>query len=394
MNRLTTLTFAALTIALPACAQQTFQHSGRNTDLQPAFAEQFRAPLQSSGVQFDRQVLATGLDHPWGIALLPDGAGYLVTERAGQMRHITRDGVMSDPIGGVPDVMARRQGGLLDVTLAPDFASTRQVYITYAKPTGGGLSATAAARGTLSADMRQLGNVSDIFVQQPASSSPMHYGSRVLFDGAGHVYVTTGERFGDAALAQDPAATYGKVIRVTRDGAVPADNPFAAAQGVDPGVWSLGHRNIQGATIHDGDLWTIEHGPQGGDELNRIEPGKNYGWPIVTYGENYGGGPVGSGIAAREGFEQPVYFWDPVIAPGGMISYSGALFPQWQGDLIIASLYPGGLVRLSMTQGRVSAEERMVMDLGRIRDVASDSDGALLVVTDFDRGELIRLTPK
>ena len=391
---------AAVTSGACATAQDsgaTFERGQRNTDFMPAFEPQFRAPLESTEVELRTQVLADGLEHPWAVAALP-GGGYLVTERAGRLRHLAEDGALSEPIAGVPEVLARDQGGLLDVELGPDFASDRTVYLTYAKPMGDGMSATAAARGRLAEDLSALEGVEDVFVQEPPSPTPKHYGSRIVFDGAGHAFVTTGEHFTERErdFAQDLDKTYGKVVRIELDGSTPADNPYAGQEGALDSIWSYGHRNIQAAAIDgDGTLWTIEHGPRGGDELNRPEPGRNYGWPVISYGEQYSGGPIGSGKSAMEGMEQPVYFWDPVIAPGGMDIHHGDSFPEWNGDLLIGSLNPGGVVRLELGEdGRVAAEERLLMDLGRVRTVEVLADGSFLVLTDEGGGQVIRVTPQ
>ena len=386
-------------LALPACATaQSFTWGERNTAFPPAFPQQFRAELASSDVGLATETLAGGLVHPWGIAVLPDGAGYLVTERPGRLRHLSADGTLSDPIGGVPEVLAQRQGGLLDVAVGPDFASDRTVYLTYAKPMGGGRSATAAARGVLSDDLAALSDVRDIFVQDPPSPTPMHYGSRIVFLDDGTVAITTGEHSSrdERVFAQDLDKTYGKVVRVNRDGSVPKGNPFVGQDGAVDTIWSLGHRNVQGAAVDaGGTLWTIEHGPKGGDELNRPEAGLNYGWPVISYGENYNGTDVGSGEAVRDGMEQPVYFWDPVIAPGGMMFHAGDAFEDWNGDLLIGSLYPGGVVRLSMDgEGRVAEEERLLRDVGRVRDVEVLEDGTFLILTDFENGSVIRVRPE
>jgi glucose/arabinose dehydrogenase len=387
----------ATAIAAPAGAQPTFTYGERNTDFIPAFEAQTRAPIQASGYELSTEIIAGGLEHPWGIAALPDG-GFLVTERPGRLRHVAPDGTLSEPIAGVPEVLAEDQGGLLDVALGPDFASDRSVYLTYAKPMGDGLSATAAARGTLSQDMSALEGVEDIFVQEPASPTPMHYGSRIVFDGQGHAFVTTGEHSSQAerVFAQDLDKTYGKIVRIALDGSVPEDNPFVGRDDALGSIWSYGHRNVQGAAIDgDGTLWTIEHGPRGGDELNRPEPGLNYGWPVISYGERYSGGPIGSGQAKMEGMQQPVYFWDPVIAPGGMDVHSGDAFAEWNGDFLIGSLYPGGIVRLEMDgEGRVSAEERLLRDAGRVRTVRVLDDGSFVYLTDTPDGEIVRVTPE
>ncbi|MEP3277478.1 MAG: PQQ-dependent sugar dehydrogenase [Stappiaceae bacterium] len=363
----------------------------------PYFPEQTRAPAMVSGIALQAQVLADGLEHPWGIAVLPSG-GYLVTERSGELRMLAKDGTLSGPIGGVPKVLARRQGGLLDVTLDPEFSNNRLVYLTFSKPLPKGLSATAAARGRLSEDGTKLQDVQEIFVQTPGSPTPMHYGSRILFDNEGHAFITTGEHSSEneRVFAQDLDKTYGKVIRLNKDGTIPDGNPFIAQSGAEPSIWSYGHRNIQGAAINpaSGQLWTIEHGPRGGDELNKPEPGKNYGWPVISYGENYSGSPVGQGITQAPGMEQPRYYWDPVIAPGGMTFYQGDMFPDWKGDIIASSLRPGGLVRLKLDGDTVVGEERLLEDIGRVRDVQEAPDGALLVLIDAGNGKVLRVTPK
>jgi glucose/arabinose dehydrogenase len=408
---LATLAGAAVLAGVPlACAQggggPVAQGPRNAPELEPVFPEQTRAAAAASGVTLAVEEVAGGLEHPWGMAFLPDGA-LIVTERPGRMRIVAADGAVSEPLAGVPAVHARRQGGLLDVAVGPDFAEDRMVYWTYSKPLGDGLSATAAARGRLSEDRTGIESAADIFVQAPPSPTPMHYGSRVLFDGDGLLYVTTGEhsRAEERGLAQDLSASYGKVMRLRPDGSVPPDNPFVGEPGAVEGVWTLGHRNVQGAAIHpeSGALWTVEHGPKGGDELNLSAAGLNYGWPEVSYGRNYDGSPVGDGVASGLDFEEPIYFWDPVIAPGGMAFYTGERFADWQGDLLIASLNPGALVRLELDGGaremagtppRVVGEERLLTDTGRIRDVEVAPDGAVLVLTDADDGAVLRLTPE
>jgi aldose sugar dehydrogenase len=388
----------AITIAATAAAAQPVDQGPPNVpEFTPAFPEQTRAPEADSGVELQVETLASSLERPWGIAVLPEG-GYLVTERPGRLRHISQDGTVSEPIGGVPEVVARKQGGLLDVTLSPDFATDRTVYLTYSKPVGDGLSATAAARGKLSEDMAELTEVADIFVQEPPAPQPMHFGSRIEIDGD-IAWIATGERFTEENRqnAQQLDATYGKVVRVRTDGTAPDDNPFVGQEGAIDSIWSLGHRNIQAAALRGpGDLWVIEHGPQGGDELNRSQAGANYGWPVVAYGENYDGTPVGSGEAHHEpkGFVEPRYYWDPVIAPSGMVFYDGEMFADWQGDLLVGSLKPGALVRLELEGDTVVGEERLADDQGRIRDVVQDRDGALLLLIDSDAGGVLRVTPK
>lgn len=373
---------------LPVAAGAQVAQGPANADFQPAFANQTRAPaLPKTDVTVS--VFAEGLDAPWGIAPLGSGQ-FLVTEKGGTLRLINADGSVSSPLPGLPEVAAEGQGGLLDVAVSPRFAQDRLVFWTYAKAVRGGL-VTAAARGTLGTDGR-LSDVTDIFVQDNPTRNGRHFGSRIIPMADGTVWITTGDRGAgdDGRRVQDVTTTHGKVIRVNADGTVPGDNPFVGREGNDQ-VWSLGHRNMQGAAIGpDGALWTIEHGPRGGDELNRPQAGLNYGWPLVSYGINYRGSDVGQGVARAQGFEEPVYYWDPVIAPGGMMFYDGGYGP-WQGDLLIGSLNPGALVRLKLEGGRVVGEERLLTDAGRIRDVEVLDDGSVLVLR--DQGEVLRVTP-
>ncbi len=338
-----------------------------------------------------------GLEHPWAIEFLPDG-GALVTERPGRLRHLSAEGELSEPITGVPEVDARDQGGLLDVAIDPSFAENRLVYLSFAEPGEGGKNSTAVARGTLSEDSRALADVEVIFSQTPKEASTKHFGSRLVFDGNGHLFVTLGERSEEQfrGQAQDLDSHLGKVVRINPDGSVPQDNPFVGQDGALPEIWSYGHRNIQAAAINPatGVLWEIEHGPMGGDELNIPEAGKNYGWPIVSFGVNYDGTPVGSGEPDAEGFEDAIYQWTPVIAPSGMAFYTGDLFPDWQGNLFVGGLASTTLVRLELDGDSVTHEERLIEAAGlRIRDVTQGPDGALYVVTDEDNGEVLRIAP-
>ncbi len=372
---------------LPVAANAQVAQGSPNADFAPAFEEQTRAPaLPSTDVSVT--VFAEGLDLPWGIANLGNGQ-FLVTEKPGSMRLINADGSVSSPLPGLPDVAAEGQGGLLDVAVSPNFAQDRTIFWTYSKNVRGGL-VTAAARGTLGAN-GTINDAVDIFVQDNPARNGRHFGSRIIPMADGTVWITTGDRgAGDSGtLVQDIETTHGKVIRLNADGSVPADNPFVGRAGNDQ-VWSLGHRNMQGAAMGPGGLWTIEHGPRGGDELNQPQAGLNYGWPVVSYGINYRGSDVGGGDASGPEFEEPVYYWDPVIAPGGMMFYDGP-YADWQGDLLIASLNPGALVRLKMQNGRVIGEERMLTDVGRIRDVEVLDDGAVLLL--LDAGEVLRVTP-
>jgi aldose sugar dehydrogenase len=359
----------------------------------PAFAGQTRAPMIRDRVQLRSTVVARGLAHPWGMAQLPDGS-WLVTERPGRMRVIGADGRMSAPIRGLPPVVAAGQGGLLDVAIRNDFPQTRRVWWSYAEPRGSDTNATAVATGVLSADGSALSDTRVIFQQQPAWRSTMHFGSRLVFDRSGALFVTTGERSDPQArrLAQDVTTTIGKVVRINPDGGAAAGNP-AWQQGL-PEVWSYGHRNVQSAALGpDGALWTVEHGARGGDELNRPKPGRNYGWPVITYGQDYSGRPIGEGLTAREGMEQPLYYWDPVIAPSGMAFYAGDLFPDWRGSVLVGGLASRALVRLTLDGQRVTGEARYFVGQWRVRDVEVAHDGAVMILTDENDGALIRITP-
>jgi glucose/arabinose dehydrogenase len=317
----------------------------------------------------------------------------LVSERPGRLRIVDPGGRISEPLAGVPPVQASGQGGLLDVALDPSFAQNRVVYLSYAEPGDGG-AGTAVARGRLG-DGR-LEDVRVIYRQQPKVEGGNHFGSRLRFTRDGKLFVTQGDRFAYREQAQDLSSLLGKVVRIDADGSVPDDNPFVGRPGVRPEIWSYGHRNIQAAAIHPetGQLWTVEHGARGGDELNHPEAGKNYGWPVITYGVDYSGLRIGEGTA-REGLEQPVYFWDPVIAPSGMLFYTGDAFPGWKGSVLIGSMQPGALVRLELQGGKVVREERYRDGaLGeRIRDVQQGPDGLVYVVTDESDGRVLRVLP-
>ncbi len=362
-------------------------------DQQPAFAGQTRAPKPEFTAAWSLETVTDGLDHPWSLEFLPDGS-LLVTERPGALRHVTRDGTVSEPLGGVPEVHAVAQGGLLDVALDPEFATNRRVFLTFAEPTAEA-SRTAVASAVLNDTNDALVDTRVIFRQQPEWQSRGHYGSRIVFATDGTMYVTFGDRMDETRTeAQDPTNHIGTVIRLRPDGSVPDDNPFVGEPAGADEVWSWGHRNIQAADRHPetGALWTIEHGPRGGDELNRPEAGRNYGWPAVTYGINYNGSPVTGGNTQSDDTVQPVYYWDPVIAPSGMTFYTGDLFEPWRGDLFIGGLGTGKVVRLVMDDGRVVAEEWL--DIGRrVRDIKQAADGTLWLVTDHDNGELMRIVP-
>ena len=335
---------------------------------------------------------ATGLDHPWGLAFLPDGRA-LVTERPGQLRVVGKDGKLSPPLDGVPKVFSEGQGGLLDVAIDPEFAANRFVYLSFAEPGEDGTAGTAVARGTLGE--RGLADVRVIYRQVPKVRSGNHFGSRIVFGGDGTLWITQGDRFNQRPLVQDLATDIGKIVRITRDGGAPPDNPFTARSGARPEIWSYGHRNVQGATRHPetGGLWTVEHGAMGGDELNHPEAGRNYGWPVITYGLDYSGEKIGEGTA-KAGMEQPVHYWDPSIAPSGLLVYSGKAFPAWKGSFFVGSLKFGRLVRLELSGDKVVKEERYLGDRGqRIRDVVQGPDGFIYLLTDEDPGSVLRLEP-
>jgi aldose sugar dehydrogenase len=337
------------------------------------------------------QVVAKGLEHPWGLAILPDKR-MIVTERPGRLRIVGADGGLSEPLTGVPQVYASGQGGLLDVVLSPTFDKDRQVYLSFAEAGEGG-AGTAIARGRLGE--RGLENTQVIWRQQPKVGGSNHWGSRIVFRPDGTLFVTLGDRGNHSERAQDLSSTIGKVVRINQDGSAPRDNPFANRAGAQPEIWSYGHRNLQGAALHPetSQLWTVEHGARGGDELNHPEAGKNYGWPVISYGTHYSYLKIGEGTA-KPGMEQPVYYWDPVIAPSGMTIYTGDLFAGWKNNFLIGSLTPGSLVRLVMKDGKVAQEERYLGDLReRIRNVRQAPDGSLYLLTDARNGQILRLTP-
>ena len=362
----------------------------------PAFQGQTRVCGVKSNVAFGVTVLAKGLEHPWAVEPLP-GGDLLVTEKPGRMRIISAAGEKGPPLAGVPEVDARGQGGLLDVALSPKFESDRTVYWSYSEPRQGG-NATSVARGVLSQDRETLEQVRVIFRAMPTYDGTMHYGSRLAFGPDGTLYITLGER-SDKPMrpqAQRLDSDMGKIVRINPDGSAPKDNPFAGQADARPEIWSLGHRNIQAAAFDpQGRLWEVEHGTNGGDELNLVQKGKNYGWPLVAYGEEYSGQAIPGAVTAKEGTEQPVYYWDPVIAPSGMQFYTGDAFPAWKGSVFIGGLKDTKLVRLTLENNRVTGEEHLLKERGqRVRDVRQGPDGALYIVTDKDNGELWRVAPQ
>lgn len=365
----------ALMLGVGACAA-----SGPDADVRSF-------PSEHGSVQVS--TVATGLEHPWGLAFLPDGR-MLVTERPGRLRLVAADGTLSAPLSGVPEVWARGQGGLLDVALDPGFAGNGLVYLSYAEPGEGG-AGTAVARGKLVGEA--LEGVKVILRQSPKLEAGQHFGSRLVFDRDGLLYVTTGDR-GNWDHPQALDKGQGKIFRIQADGGIPADNPFVDREGADPAIWSYGHRNVQGAALHPGTgkLWQTEHGARGGDELNIPEPGKNYGWPVITLGVNYSGAPIGSGKKEMPGMEQPIHQWTPSIAPSGLAFYTHERFPAWQGNLFVGALAFQRVVRLELEGDKVVAEEPLLVDLGeRIRDVRQGPDGYLYLLTDDAKGRILRV---
>lgn len=359
-----------------------------------AVGTQTRAPAASKSAA-KVETIARGLANPWSLQFLPDGR-MLVTERPGRLRIVTREGRLSASVTGVPEVAAVGQGGLLDIALAPDFATSGIIVLAFAEPREGGGNGTSVARARLVLDAAGSGTLADlrvIFRQQPNGSGGLHFGCRLAFARDGSLFVALGERY-QMQRAQDLTTHYGKIVRITLDGAVPPGNPFAGHATARPEIWSYGHRNLQSAAIHPvtGKLWTVEHGPRGGDEINVPLPGRNYGWPVITYGIDYSGTKIGVG-KAKEGMEQPIYYWAPSIAPSGMAFYTGDLVPAWKGSLFVGALAGTALHRLVLDGETVVGEEVLLADLGeRIRDVRQGPDGALWLLTDHGDGRILRLS--
>lgn len=356
----------------------------------PAAAQTF----PSKHGELEVTTVVEGLEHPWGLAFLPDGR-QLVTERPGRLRIVGTDGSLSEPLTGLPEVYARGQGGLLDVALDPDFAKTPWVYFSFSEPGEGG-GGTAVGRGRLGE--KGLEAVEVIFRQEPKLDAGQHFGSRLVFDRQGRLYVTSGDR-GNWDNVQRLDRGQGKIFRIERDGGIPADNPFVATKDANPAIWSYGHRNPQGAALNPqtGELWQTEHGAKGGDELNIARAGLNYGWPVITLGVNYNGQPIGSGRADAPDMEQPIHHWTPSIAPSGLAFYTADRFPAWKGNLFVGALAFMRVVRLELDGDKVVSEEALLVDLGeRIRDVRVGPDGYLYLLTDAANGKLLRvgLKPK
>jgi aldose sugar dehydrogenase len=360
----------------------------------PLAAQITKAPAQKTKQAIKVETFAKGLVHPWGLAFLPDGR-LLVTERPGRVRLVDKDGKLSAPLAGVPKVYASGQGGLLDVQIGPDFATSGAVYLSYAEPRDGTRNGTSLARGKLIADGAggRLEDVKVIFRQEPSYASSNHFGSRIVFTRDGSLFLTLGDRYSARDEAQNPANHLGKLVRLTSDGSPYTGNP--KKPGWRPEIWSIGHRNVQGAALHpqSGKLWTIEHGARGGDEINVPEAGKNYGWPVITYGRDYSFLKIGEGTA-KPGLEQPIYYWDPSIAPSGAAFYTGDRFPEWKGNLFVGALAGQALHRLVLDGERIVGEEKLLADLGeRIRDVRNGPDGVLWLLSDSPEGRVLRVVP-
>lgn len=366
-----------------------------NTNYKPAFAGQTRVGGVKTTTPYEGKVISSGLQNPWGIAFLPDGR-LLISQKRGTMRIATTTGQLSEPITGLPPVNASGQGGLLGLTLDPDFATNRTVYWVFSEDVQGG-NLTSVAKGTLSADEKRIENARVIYRAAPAYAGSLHYGGRILFDKSGNLFVSTGERSDKVTRpqAQDLNSGLGKIVRITKEGQPAAGNPFAGRSGARPEIYTYGHRNVQGLAFHPetGDLWENEFGPRGGDELNLIQAGKNYGWPTITYGLEYSGEKIGDAITQKEGMEQPVYYWDPVLSPSGMTFYSSDAIPEWKNNLFIAGLNSNHIARLVIRNNKVVGEERLLAGEGeRFRDVQQGPDGALYAVT--DGGKLYRIAKK
>lgn len=408
-----TMSLSALTLFLSCATHTTNNSSGKgptesarasetsvetmrpNSPYKPAFAGQTRIAGVKTAAAYEGKVIATTLTKPWGITSLPDGR-LLITQKGGSMVIVSPDGTVGTPVADIPAVNAGGQGGLLDVTVDPQFTANRMVYWTFSENTPEG-NLTSVAKASLSADESRMENVKIIYRATPAYRGNLHYGSRILIDKTGNIIFSTGERsdIETRPQAQDLNSGLGKIIRITKDGRPAEGNPFAGRTDARPEIYSYGHRNVQGLAFHPatGDLWENEFGPKGGDEVNIIKPGKNYGWPVITYGMEYSGGKIGSGITQQTGMEQPVYYWDPVLSPSGMTFYSSAEMPEWNNNLFITGLNSNHIARLVIKNNKVTGEERLLAGEGqRFRAITQGKDGALYAVT--DGGRLYRIGKK
>ena len=386
---------ATLTFALSAAADPDPFSAPSAVGQSPAYPDQTRAASPLAQTLYHVETVAEGLDHPWSLAWLPDGR-MLVTERPGRLRLVSPGGTLSPPVLGMPAVRAQDTGGLLDVALDPAFAENHLVYLTYLEPRDGGAGiAVARARLSETDGAPSLEALSVIFRATPTLDNALNVGSRLAFGPDGLLYVTLGDRMTARGQAQDLSSDLGKVVRIAPDGSIPPDNPFAGAPGARPEIFTFGHRNPEGLAFDPatGVLWEHENGPKGGDRVNVIRPGSNYGWPEISYGADYSGEAIGSGTQ-KPGMAQPVYYWDPSIAPSGLAVYTGDLFSGWKGDLLVGALKGRRLVRLHIQDGRVAEEEVLLTELKeRIRDVRQGPDGAVYILTDNSSGRILRLTP-
>jgi len=381
----------------PVAAMQSDPVAPNPPAEEPAFSGQTRAPAVETKTPLEVETIASGFEKPWAIAFLPDGR-FLVTEKpTGNLYIVTKQGKKSPPVAGLPPVDGRNQGGLLDVELSPDYGNSGRIYWTYYEPREGGNGLAVARARLVDGKAPRVEDVEVIFRMQPTIDSTLHAGGRLVFHPDGNLFVVLGERsiLEGRKQAQDLASHFGKIVRIRPDGSVPENNPFVGREGARPEIWTLGHRNILAAALDDEDrLWIVEMGPRGGDELNRIEKGKDYGWPTIGYGEEYSGRPIHESTHAPA-MEQPVYYWDPVISPSGLTIYSGNLIPEWRGDFLIGGLSSRALIRLVVRDGRVVGEERLLRDRKeRIREVVQGPDGALYLLTDESNGKLLRVAPK
>jgi glucose/arabinose dehydrogenase len=381
--------------ATPDTTAAPVETRAANTNYPPAFKGQTRIGGISTATPYEWKVLNSGLSRPWGITTLPDGR-FLITEKGGSMRIASTSGTLSATITGLPAVNASGQGGMLGLTLDPAFVTNRIVYWSFSENTPEG-NLTSVAKGSLSADEKRIENAIVIYRATPAYNGNLHYGSRLLFDKSGNLFVSTGERSDMVTRpqAQSLQSANGKILRITTDGKPAAGNPFLNNSDARPEIYSYGHRNVQGLAFHPqtGDLWENEFGPRGGDEVNLIQPGKNYGWPIITYGIEYSGEKIGESLTQKPGLEQPVYYWDPVVSPSGMTFYNGNDIPEWKNNLFIAGLNSNHIVRLVINNNKVTGEERLLSGEGqRFRDITQGKDGALYAVT--DEGRLYRIGKK
>lgn len=402
MRRTSLLTSSLLTLLVlhgaPALAQKPVQTGAPNVpEFKPAFPQQRGAPEVKTRTPLQITEVAGGFDHPWAIAFLPDRRMLVTEKKTGKLYIVTPQGKKSPAVEGLPEVDARGQGGLLDVEIGPDYGKSSLIYWTYYEPREGGNGLAVARAKLIDGPKPRIENLQIIFRMMPTMESTHHAGGRLVFTPDGKLFVTLGDR---AAMkgrvqAQDLGSHFGKIVRINPDGSVPEDNPFTSKKGAKPEIWSSGHRNVLGAALDAKNrLWAHEMGPRGGDELNLIQRGKDYGWPTIGYGEEYSGARI-HGSTTREGLEQPVYYWDPVISPSGMVIHSGKLFPEWKGNVFIGGLSSQALVRLVIDQDRVTGEEHLLKDRDeRIREVVEGPEGALYLLTDDDDGQILRLTPK